>query len=388
MKKLFLIVCFVFGLINSAHAGSCLRPPLVLQYKNASIVFRGVVTNEPNTGCGGKNAVFKVESIYKGAFSEEISVYTGDSCSGTGSFFAKGKEYIVFATQDGSRFNTETGEPERAYATYACSGTHEINHPYFENPLPFFEKMKNRAEAYDLLIEAQNFNEEDVLKAKIEHYLYWHDYSNAELLLEKIYKISKDKWVLLELLRSLYHQNKPEKIWELYLKEIKLEETQMNVDPYEQFYRPYIHFSAFVLNNEFEKKLPFLMLSYGPSYSQVLPMLESVNIKGLARKSMIIKFSYINHSNFQALDFSNSNFEGEMISETEFLSSNFENTNFGKIIFVSSKIRNSNLLGADFSNVEFRSIELGHSKFDCQTKWPEGFDPIAAGAQNVDGECK
>lgn len=43
-------------------------------------------------------------------------------------------------------------------------------------------------------------------------------------------------------------------------------------------------------------------------------------------------------------------------------------------------LRDANLCGADLRGTNLGAANLGGAKFDKNTKWPEGFDPIAAGA--------
>ncbi|HNS41036.1 MAG TPA: pentapeptide repeat-containing protein, partial [Promineifilum sp.] len=46
----------------------------------------------------------------------------------------------------------------------------------------------------------------------------------------------------------------------------------------------------------------------------------------------------------------------------------------------STDMRESNLVGADLSETTLQDTNLTGSRFDANTRWPVGFDPIAAGA--------
>ncbi len=84
---------------------------------------------------------------------------------------------------------------------------------------------------------------------------------------------------------------------------------------------------------------------------------------------VIIKNSHFKNTNFNNAHFWNKTFEYAVIQDAVFTNSNFNNASMS-VHFVNSDFSSSNLAG----------IDLTGSMFDCNTKWPEGFDPMKAGA--------
>lgn len=365
MSKVILTAIFIILFCtSSASASTCSLPPIYEQYRDASIIFRGVVVNDPLAGqerkCGSKTAILNVSEVYKGNIEGEVSVSSGDSCSGTGSYFVSGKEYIVFARARAKAFNEVTGVPEKKYTTYACSGTHEPDNPYFENPRPFFERLEKQTDGIENL------------QLKAEHFLYWHDYARAENVLRKILNVeSYNLWALSELYRSLYEQNEPQKIWDIYEDDENLRKAMEIGDAHKYAYINYVYYAAFVLGKPIKQG----------------PIVADVYIDGLKRTNMYINHSGIQKSDFNKVNFSNSKLSGQAIWDTRFINSDFTNTNFSNTQFRNTEIVNSKLSGADFSSADLSGVTLNLSTFDCATKWPEGFDPVKAGAQNTEGTC-
>ena len=49
-----------------------------------------------------------------------------------------------------------------------------------------------------------------------------------------------------------------------------------------------------------------------------------------------------------------------------------------------TNLRSADLSGANLSGADLSEAHLGSARYNADTKWPEGFDPVAAGAVLVD----
>ena len=47
-------------------------------------------------------------------------------------------------------------------------------------------------------------------------------------------------------------------------------------------------------------------------------------------------------------------------------------------------LRGANLSGADLRGANMTGADLRRAEYNSETKWPEGFDPVAAGAVLID----
>ena len=122
MKKIFLIAASLLVLnTNSAIACSCLPTTPQQNYKNSKAVFTGkvidIVDHSDSTpvasgSLAGFKIRFEVSNVWKGKIEKQQLVLTSDSSASCGYSFEKGKEYLVYASNQGSQL--ETG---------LCSGT-------------------------------------------------------------------------------------------------------------------------------------------------------------------------------------------------------------------------------------------------------------------------
>ncbi|WP_445368416.1 pentapeptide repeat-containing protein [Methylomonas sp. BW4-1] len=97
------------------------------------------------------------------------------------------------------------------------------------------------------------------------------------------------------------------------------------------------------------------------------------------------------HSNFDNSDFSHATLIGLDIQGGSYNKANFEYTNLTNAHFTAVNFTEASFAHADLSNaklreVDFSSANLEEAKltglcFDVKSKWPEGFDPLAAGAK-------
>lgn len=122
MKKIFFIATSLLLLnTNTAHACSCLPTTPQQTYKNSKAVFAGQVINIVDLGnrnpqfsdsSGTLKIIFEVSKIWKGKLEKQQVILTSDSSASCGYSFEKGKEYLVYASNQGNQL--ETG---------LCSGT-------------------------------------------------------------------------------------------------------------------------------------------------------------------------------------------------------------------------------------------------------------------------
>ncbi len=122
MKKIFLIATSLFVLsANAASACSCMPTTPQQSLKNSGTVFAGRVIDVVDEGemnpevsrpLLGFKVTFEVSNVWKGQPNRQFVVRTSDSSASCGYSFEKGKEYLVYASNQGSQL--ETG---------LCSGT-------------------------------------------------------------------------------------------------------------------------------------------------------------------------------------------------------------------------------------------------------------------------
>ncbi len=65
----------------------------------------------------------------------------------------------------------------------------------------------------------------------------------------------------------------------------------------------------------------------------------------------------------------------------------FDNALLRYCSFAGRSLRNASFRGADLTYSRFGEADLLGAKFDCATKFRNGFDPLAAGMINVEGSC-
>lgn len=104
---------------------------------------------------------------------------------------------------------------------------------------------------------------------------------------------------------------------------------------------------------------------------------------------------------FSGFEFNGGNFDGSNFSNTSIknatlINGSYQNTNFENADLTHAELHNVNFSGAsfdhavlseatldnvDFSNANFEGVVMTDVVFDEKTKFPEGFDPLAAGAK-------
>ena len=114
MRAIIIIILFTVSL-GRAYAMSCEPLPHETQVEGAEVIFQGTIIerkgiapdgphvcaaySEKKPRCGEKVATFQVTKTWRGELARKVKVHSEDACLCLGSYFEKGKEYIVFAKQ-------------------------------------------------------------------------------------------------------------------------------------------------------------------------------------------------------------------------------------------------------------------------------------------------
>ncbi len=388
-KSLYIALFMVLLSYSSARAMICSEESFHQKFKTAAIVFSGKVLLDE---CLENTAVFEVTKMFKGAPTKNVIMNNKNGCS---YWKREDKEHLFFANLlSGKEFDKETGEPVKKYTFRRCSGSHHHN----ENQE--IEAYKFVNEIHDIDKALSENKDPYYLKVRARNLLYWHDFERAELVLNQILDIEPDNvWAILEIFRSLYEQNKPKRIWEMFLTDERLHKaakldyhTNLGIEVVE-----YVDYAKFVLGSDYiQETLSDITVPdwdkekrYFLSQGEARPMVQNVYITGLPLKNTTVLFNGIHHSDFVSVDFSGSKLIGGLVVEGRFVSSDFTDTDFTNIGLRNSEIVHSKLEGANLENTELTwNVSLDKSTYNCKTKWPKGFDPEAAGAINVDKSCE
>jgi len=89
---------------------------------------------------------------------------------------------------------------------------------------------------------------------------------------------------------------------------------------------------------------------------------------------------------FRNVGFVNSNFEDASFAECRFTNVWFSSaylwkTDFRNAQFMGVAFDQASILGADFTGATFEQCDFSGAFYDSKTRWPDGFNPEAAGAQ-------
>ena len=74
------------------------------------------------------------------------------------------------------------------------------------------------------------------------------------------------------------------------------------------------------------------------------------------------------------------NLSGADLSRAELVGANLCRANLSGANLTDARLIFSYLMGTDLSGANLTNADLKDAKYDQETKWPEGFDPTAAGA--------
>ncbi len=408
LKNLLLILAFTISLLPQASkASSCHSPEFDEAYRNAVTVFSGkIIDGTGTTSCGSKKMLLRVMNVYKGNPGNEVEITSLDSCVGPGVYLIKGEQYMLYATKI----------RDESLSVWSCSWTKPLSSVKPEE-LEQLQKKKALGEEFDDVIKNHPNKALSALRSKAEYFLYWQDLVNAEAVLKQIVlKSPTDPWAFSELVRILYEQRKAEDIWILYTAEDK-QKLWLNVTEFDR----YISFSAVKLNKDLPAKHHLVLEGLDfkgttlTNHTFEQPEIKDVsftdaNLDGLrfsggkitnlkinngslsnaSFNQMTLKDVKISQSNLQRIDFSKSvisklalhasDLSGAKFQGAEIYDGRFNRQDFKNADLSDSKILNSHLEAANLKNAVLKGISLKETVYDCETQWPEGFDPIAAGA--------
>jgi hypothetical protein len=122
MKNFLLIIVILIGSTQTGFGCSCLPSANAKQELEQSVVvFSGKVlevkrNDQPEGAFTSVEAVFEVESVWKGIEKSRVSVFTSAQSSACGYGFRKGETYLVYASQ------STNGQ----YITSICSRTRPL----------------------------------------------------------------------------------------------------------------------------------------------------------------------------------------------------------------------------------------------------------------------
>lgn len=109
--------------------------------------------------------------------------------------------------------------------------------------------------------------------------------------------------------------------------------------------------------------------------------------------------AYLVGLDMDALDLRNTNLSESQLSHTSLMDCNLQNANLSKAVMYEAQLRwsdmsHANLTGAtlnysnltevDLSNANLEGATFAHAYYNANTMWPDGFDPVAAGATLID----
>jgi uncharacterized protein YjbI with pentapeptide repeats len=102
-------------------------------------------------------------------------------------------------------------------------------------------------------------------------------------------------------------------------------------------------------------------------------------------------------ADFHECDFSGANLTGANLSGANLSGANLHGAYLGAVDFSranltranlrGAKLWDANLRGADLTGADLSKADLIYASVDCQTRWPKGFNSVAAGASQPDSKC-
>jgi len=84
--------------------------------------------------------------------------------------------------------------------------------------------------------------------------------------------------------------------------------------------------------------------------------------------------------NMQGADLRNADFEKSSIAGCDFTNADLWNAKFKESTLRKLDFRGSHLVGAEFTSADIAACNLQGARFGLSTHWPDGFDPLEAGA--------
>jgi len=121
------------------------------------------------------------------------------------------------------------------------------------------------------------------------------------------------------------------------------------------------------------------------------PIVQNLNAQNSFFANQEFSGFWFWQSNFNNSDFSHAtliglDIQGGSYNKATFEYANLTNAHFTAVNFTEASFAHADLSNAKLREVDFSSANLEEAKltglcFDVKSKWPEGFDPLAAGAK-------
>ncbi|HRJ67239.1 MAG TPA: pentapeptide repeat-containing protein [Alphaproteobacteria bacterium] len=394
---------------SPAQACWCSPPSPHETYKNALMIFEGEVLSIQRKSFARLEMRLRADKVYKGRPEKEVVVfdpYFGTSCSNG---LSTGIKYVIYVYPR-----------KEGLAVTSCSGTQRLDS---SQPLDFSAINERIAEikALDDAISKASAGKVDLLKVKAAQQLYWKDYQQAEVTLRQLRQIEpQNRWVIESLLNVFLQLKKPQEIFDLYTSTFTAPFPQSgdweNENVVEPWSYAWISLSKeipkdarlFLKDMYFENTKNENLSQYGASYELVhfknstlrgsrleggnfmfthflqSDLSETIFNRGRFRNVGFFETDLTN-ADFTDAEFDKGGFSGDL-SNTVFKNARFYQTQFRKATldgtdFSNAQIFNSHFAALDFSKANLLGVQLTGSTYTCETKWPEGFDPVAAGAK-------
>lgn len=395
---------------NMSYAHTCRTPSQDTAYKNAFSVFSGeIVDGMGTTSCGPKKMLFKVIDVYKGKLPPMVYVFSGDACISSGIYLTKGVKYLLYTSKNKSIYKNND-----SLSVWACSYTKPLSRVK-EDEFAFLKEKKEQINALTIAIELSPKNKESFLKSKIEHFLYWHDYENAEKILKQVLdEKADDLWIRSKLIEVLYKLKKPQEVIDTYrgyakgqarshedLRHVNLSKLALSKPLGKRGYiilednwLKDINIPSQTLYIRTSKNSQFtnLNLSGGKLSGNYIDGLrvyssnmEGTDFSGLVAKKLSFSNTNLVKANFSNSKISNLGLGGSNVTDANFINSKLNepylmNQDLKNANFTDAKILNGRLQNANFQDAILDGVSLVNSEYSCETKWPNEFDPEAAGA--------
>lgn len=395
--------------IRTAQACLCDPLPSYVAYQQALTIFEGEVIQKPLTFVGPDEKLLRVEKVYKGRPGKEVLIFSPPVTMSCISVLKPGIKYLIYAY------------PYQGMLTVSyCSGTQELSRIQPSDYNVINERMAENNEI-DKVISKNTANKKGLLKLKAAHQIYWKDYQQAEATLKRLQEAEpRNRWVVESLLNVLFHLEKPQEILDVY--------TSSFSAPFPK--------SGEVKSNNMESAWSYAWISLNKEIPEEARLsLKNAHFKNLKNHHISSNYTSLENVHFINSDLSKSRFNSGDFKKIDFRQSElsetvFKRARFDAFSFIETSLRNADfsdaqfekghfsgdLSGATFRNAHFYRVNFGNVTLDgtdfsnarfsnsplsnldlsktnmsgaqlpgviytCDTKWPEGFDPAAAGAR-------
>ncbi len=104
-------------------------------------------------------------------------------------------------------------------------------------------------------------------------------------------------------------------------------------------------------------------------------LMAEANLSGANFDGANIRRALLWHANLEGAIF-----DGVFCKRANMEDANLKNASFKGAHMKGANLTRADLRGANFSNADMEDVILAGAKYNCETIWPESFDPTLAGA--------